>query len=191
MSEFQSPTQVLRDEHQVILRALHVLQEIFIRSDQYGETDYDGIQKCIYFFRLFADACHHGKEEDVLFPALEECGIAREGGPIGVMLDEHQQGRALVKQMSESLEPAREGHGAAKKTLFGAGRSYIDLLRRHINKEDACLFSMADRVMDTLSCQRVCGAYSQVCKRKLNGPTHDQLESLLIQLETEYDLGLV
>ena len=55
---------------------------------------------------MFADKCHHGKEEDVLFPELEKAGIARQGGPIGVMLHEHVSGREFIRRMSEAL-PAR------------------------------------------------------------------------------------
>jgi hemerythrin-like domain-containing protein len=33
------------------------------------------------FLTVFVDKCHHGKEEEFLFPALEAAGIAREGGP--------------------------------------------------------------------------------------------------------------
>ena len=40
------------------------------------------------FFGVFVDRCHHGKEEALLFPALEAVGIGNNGGPIGVMLRE-------------------------------------------------------------------------------------------------------
>ncbi len=178
-----SPTQLLRDEHVVILRVLDVLQEILFRSDCSGETDYQGIGDCVTFFQLFADICHHGKEEDVLFPELEAHGIPRQGGPIAVMLHEHRQGRALVTQMSELLEPARRSEGEARQRLCAAGRSYVDLLRQHIEKEDHCLFAMAEEVLDATSCRHVCNAYSQLCNRKLNGYSHAQLEELASQLE--------
>ena len=35
----------------------------------------DDARKAIEFFRTFADGCHHGKEEDCLFPKLQERGI--------------------------------------------------------------------------------------------------------------------
>ena len=59
------------------------------------------------FFRLFADQCHHGKEEELLFPLLEQKGIPRTGGPIGVTLHEHEEGRALVRQMGDAVEATK------------------------------------------------------------------------------------
>ena len=78
-------------------------------TDEQGDPlDYDLVAQCIIFFRLFADACHHGKEEDLLFTELEAQGMPRDAGPIAVMLDEHAQGRALVRTMAAALEQALE-----------------------------------------------------------------------------------
>jgi len=43
----------------------------------------------IGFLKEFADKCHHGKEEGLLFPALIQAGLPEKGGPIGVMLADH------------------------------------------------------------------------------------------------------
>jgi len=51
------------------------------------------VEQLFEFFSVFVDTCHHGKEEELLFPAMETVGISRESGPIGAMLGEHQQGR--------------------------------------------------------------------------------------------------
>lgn len=53
------------------------------------------LEQLLNFFRVFADLCHHGKEEQYLFPALEAAGIPRESGPAGVMLAEHAEGPRL------------------------------------------------------------------------------------------------
>lgn len=187
MGERESATGVLKSEHQVILKVLDVLEKILNRVDEGGSLDDHGMERCLTFFRLFADACHHGKEEDVLFPELESAGIPRQGGPIGVMLYEHQQGRELVRQMGTALEASR----ATKDrnwccALVQAGRSYVDLLRRHIGKEDHCLFAMAEQVMDEAGCGRVCSAYQQVCHRKFEGLSHSALEALADGLWKQY-----
>ena len=57
----------------------------------------------IGFLKEFADKCHHGKEEGLLFPAMVAAGIPDKGGPIGVMLAEHTQGRQFIRDMEESL----------------------------------------------------------------------------------------
>ena len=42
------------------------------------------------FTKNFTDVCHHGKEENSLFPQLEKKGMPRNAGPIAVMLMEHE-----------------------------------------------------------------------------------------------------
>jgi hypothetical protein len=56
------------------------------------------------FFQQFADQCHHAKEEDVFFPVLKQRGIPEQGGPIGVMLHEHDLGRDCVGRMREASQ---------------------------------------------------------------------------------------
>jgi len=67
------------------------------------------LEQLMDFFRGFVDRCHHGKEEDVLFPELEKRGVLRDGGPIGVMLSEHAMGRRHIREIAEALARLR-GH---------------------------------------------------------------------------------
>ncbi len=53
------------------------------------------------FLRGFADGCHHGKEEDILFQRLIERGFPREAGPLAVMYHEHEVGRSHVRALME------------------------------------------------------------------------------------------
>jgi len=147
MSEQRTPTGMLRAEHRLILEVLDVLERI-VETGQTGEWDVDSMEECVAFFRLFADACHHGKEEDLLFPELEARGMPKDSGPIAVMLFEHRQGRALVAQMAGALEGARQGETEPLSRFENAARAYIQLLRGHINKEDNVLFNMADFMFD-------------------------------------------
>jgi hemerythrin-like domain-containing protein len=185
MAEPRTPTGVLREEHQLILRVLDVLQKI-VENGGAGDWDVDAMEECVAFFRLFADACHHGKEEDLLFPELETRGMSKDEGPIAVMLLEHRQGRALVAQMAEGLEGARKGEEVGTAKFDSAARAYIELLRRHIFKEDNVLFNMADFMFDAPGCQRLCGGYDAVCARRFEGQTKDELEILAGNLLSRY-----
>ena len=183
MSEGDSPTGLLREEHRSILRVLHVLEVLLDRGES-GDWDFDTLDDSIAFFRLFADACHHGKEEGLLFPELEARGMPREGGPIGVMLTEHQIGRAFVAQMGRSLERSRRGDADEVARLAHAGRGYITLLRNHILKEDNVLFNMADQLLAGPACRRLCDDYHAVCARHYEGRSKAELERLAAELET-------
>ncbi|MCC6352978.1 MAG: hemerythrin domain-containing protein [Verrucomicrobiae bacterium] len=185
MTDEGSATGVLRDEHQRILMVMRVLGRLLDAGERQGAWDLDAIGDCVMFFRLFADACHHGKEEDLLFPELEARGIPREGGPIGVMLYEHQMGRGFVRAMRDNLGPARGGDMGALTRLAEAGRQFIDLLTQHIHKEDHILFNMADHVIDGTACMGLCRKYDEVCGREFEGNTKAALEEIAARLRAK------
>jgi hemerythrin-like domain-containing protein len=139
--------QSLEAEHRVIEKVLDALERASDRVASGGEIDDDFFRRAISFVREFADGIHHQKEESVLFPRMEAAGVPRDGGPIGVMLYEHDLGRRHIRAMSEVLEAAQTGDSGACHALVDATRGYVELLRAHIHKEDAILFPMADRVL--------------------------------------------
>src|SRR3546814_5145013 len=94
------------------------------------------------FLREFVDTCHHGKEEGLLFPAMIEAGLPADGGPVSVMLSEHEQGRALVAAMANATEPAM-----LPAKFSEAAAAYAGHMRAHIEKENTVLFPMADRIV--------------------------------------------
>ena len=79
-------TAILRQEHEAILKVLGAAEEAARRIDSGGPVRREALSGLSEFFRLFADKCHHGKEEDLLFPLLESHGMPRSGGPTGVMM---------------------------------------------------------------------------------------------------------
>lgn len=185
----ESPVNVLRAEHQIILRVVRVLARLMDRFEQAGEFAEASLAKCVEFIRLFADACHHGKEEDLLFPVLESRGIPREGGPIGVMLYEHQVARGLTKDMAGALTDARTGDAAARTRFCQAARKYADLLTNHIFKEDNVLFNMGDRMMNPEDHSTLTTRFCAVNCRAFEGRRREELQQIADELEAEWGHG--
>jgi hemerythrin-like domain-containing protein len=143
-------TAALRLEHTVILKALDVLEaaaERRVAAESVPEATWSAL---LDWLRSFADARHHAKEERLLFPALEAAGVPRAGGPIEVMLEEHERGRALVREM--------RGVPAARRGVLA--RDFVRLLREHIAKEDQVLFELADAVLDLSAVEALVQAYA-------------------------------
>ena len=137
-------TDLLMQEHRAIERGLTVLEHATRRLEA-GETlRKDFLDDAIRFIRLFADQCHHGKEEGFLFPALERQGFPRQAGPLAVMQFEHDEGRRLVRAMTEILGEVKSRKTGAVETFGKDARAFTSLLRDHIRKEDEVLFVMAD-----------------------------------------------
>ncbi|MCS6806931.1 MAG: hemerythrin domain-containing protein [Blastocatellia bacterium] len=182
------PIDMLKSEHRVIERALGALDGICQRMEQNERIPSEALSSLIDFFRMFADRCHHGKEEAQLFPALVERGIPREGGPIGVMLYEHEVGRGLVKEFSQAAEAYHSGDASAGQQIISVGHRYIELLTQHIYKEDNILFRMAEQVLDEPSQRALGEAFEQVDSEFGDG-FHQRYEQLANALEQAWSSG--
>jgi hemerythrin-like domain-containing protein len=136
----EKASQDLMHEHKAILLILNVLEKICSLLKINEKANYQDIEQIIDFIKVFADKCHHGKEEGFLFPALEEAGIKKQNGPIGVMLIEHEKGRELVRLMQDSISD----NSIQIDKFIESSTSYINLLRNHIEKENSILFPMGD-----------------------------------------------
>jgi hemerythrin-like domain-containing protein len=141
------PTEILSLEHRAIEAKLDELEAEIARAEGGEPFPAAFFAEALDFFRHFADGCHHAKEENLLFPLLKERGMPVNGGPIGVMLAEHDEGRAYLKAVRENLEAAGQGSGAARQQVYANARGYIRLLRNHIYKEDNILFRMARTIL--------------------------------------------
>ncbi|MHC4447556.1 MAG: hemerythrin domain-containing protein [Planctomycetota bacterium] len=154
-------TQCLRDEHQVILRVLDCFDLALQQARQAGKVSREVFEPFVEFFRGFADQCHHCKEEDRLFPCMERQGVPREGGPIGVLLEEHRRGRHRVTMMAEELQAADAGDPISIQTVLEQGQKFLELLRGHIEKEDHCVFGMADQLIGGADLANLTDEYRQ------------------------------
>jgi hemerythrin-like domain-containing protein len=133
------PTQTLREEHRVILRALALVEVAAARLSGGRALPEGWWEGLLEWLRAFADRNHHAKEEEYLFPALAQGGVPATGGPVGVMLEEHTEGRALIRAMAE-------GHVDRR---MEAARRYVHLLRDHIDKENGVLLPLTEAVLDS------------------------------------------
>ena len=101
------------------------------------------IGQVVEFTGGFADACHHGKEEDSLFPALERAGMPSSTGPIAVMLAEHEKSREIAGRIRRAAE-SYGADGSRSGELAAAMEEYASHISEHIWKENNRLFMMAD-----------------------------------------------
>lgn len=178
----QYASKILRTEHEDILLGLQILEHITTRINQQDHITIQDISDLVTYVRLFADRCHHGKEEDIMFPAMERHGIPNQGGPIGQMLIEHDQGRNYIASMKAAIS---DGQLAAKQ-FSAAATAYIHLMRAHIEKENEVLFMMGDRMMPQTVQQQLIQEFNDFEAQVIGKDTHDQLQKTLLKLKKIY-----
>lgn len=170
------PVDELTREHQTILLVLGAMERELrplhdgapIRRAFWGSA--------LEFLEHYADRCHHGKEEQLLFLELERAGLPAEHGPTACMRQEHELGRNGRRRMVAAVQ---DGNGVA---LAHAAGGYVELLREHIGKEDQVLFPMAKSVLDQAAIERLRRGFITVEQRDLGVGSHELYEQLAREL---------
>ena len=179
-------TDILKGEHELIVAMLQVIDAMCAKMESGEHVEHGDIANTIDFIRNFADRCHHAKEENLLFPAMEKAGISRDRGPIGVMLAEHTAGRNFVKGMDQALQLMKEGDDTATEMFIADGQGYVSLLDGHIMKENNVLFDMADEHLSAQQQKDLVDGFERVEREEMGPGVHDRYHELLHRLRDRY-----
>lgn len=138
--------EILVKEHDQITKFLDRLEKECLSILKDKTIDEEFFKASISFIREFADNIHHKKEEDILFKyMIEELGLLGEKVIKNGMLVEHQLARSYVFKLENSLN-------SYKKTkddrdilqIIANSMAYVNLLREHIDKENATVYTFAE-----------------------------------------------
>jgi hemerythrin-like domain-containing protein len=179
-------TEELKKEHQGIKLMLRILRVIAAKVEEGERLPQGDLEAIAEFLSVFADKCHHGKEEEYLFPALEAAGVSREGGPIGVMLSEHTKGRALIAGLKEAIPGLGSGERNAPGRFASVAREYAGLLTQHIEKEDGVLFPMTEARITADQDEELFEAFENLERERIGSGKHEEFHRLLKRLKKAY-----
>jgi hemerythrin-like domain-containing protein len=128
------PAGPLMIEHRLIERMIALLEKEAQRLKGGCNADPEFLRSAVDFFRTYADACHHGKEEDILFARLKEKPLSAEHKRIlDELLAEHVIARKLVGRLASETDATREDAIQCIKEIDA-------LYKAHIEKEDKRFF---------------------------------------------------
>lgn len=142
------PVQELKEEHRLVLELLNKVNRTLEAADAETAASWPGVldAACRYFRKEVA--VHFTKEEDALFPAMEKYW-GHQGGPVVVMLKEHQEHRHMLDQLCVAVQ---NRDVAAVRSIWQAFNPHLTM---HIMKEDTVLFPMAERMFDEAACLEI------------------------------------
>ncbi len=178
-------TQILMEEHRLIERVLTALQTAANHLSQGEEIRPAFFINVALFNKNFTDACHHRKEEGVLFIAMNEAGVPTRGGPIGVLLAEHEQGREITRAMKDAAQKWEAGDLTARAVVVQDALGYVTLLRVHIHKENNIFFPMADRLIPLDRQEKVATDFERIQQEETGEGLHEKYIALAEVLEKE------
>lgn len=176
-------TDILKREHRVINIVLDSLDRASQALKEGRNVPSWVFADGLDFLRNFADRCHHHKEEDRLFPLYEEKGLPTSGGPIRVLIMEHEKGRRYLKEASSAYDEWVQGNKTAGLAMARELQAYIDLLRSHIEKEDSILYPMGDRLLSKADDQMLVKQFDDIEEQEMGPGVQEKYHEMIDKLE--------
>src|ERR1035437_5467385 len=177
-----TPIEVLEAEHRVIQKMMAGMSVLAEQIEGGGPVDVALLERIEVFLRTFADRCHHGKEENFLFPALIRRGVPSHGCPIGGLTMEHQKGRVMVGELADAIRGYAAGESPARENLIKSLRALVAFYPSHIWKEDYLLFPLAGKVLTPQDQQELMDKFETV-ERELGIEGHEGFDKVATELE--------
>ncbi|MEK6864939.1 MAG: hemerythrin domain-containing protein [Thermoproteota archaeon] len=167
----------LRRDHDLIEKVIKAMESTIQLLNDGKQIPESILLPVIDFSKNFTDVCHHSKEENSLFPALEQAGMPRNMGPIAMMLMDHERSREIGKEMENSAKDYISSGNSTK--LISDMQQYVEHITEHLWKENNRLFMMAEARLQYVS-KKVDKELNEIEESKLKeiGKTREHYEQL-------------
>ena len=174
-------TASLRKDHDLIEKVIKAMEATIQLLNDGKKIPESILLPVIDFSKNFTDVCHHSKEENSLFPALEQAGMPRNMGPIAMMLMDHERSREIGKNMEESASEYLSSGNS--ENLINFMKQYVEHITEHLWKENNRLFMMAEARLQYVS-EKVDKELNEIEQSKLKetGKTREHYEKLVENL---------
>jgi hemerythrin-like domain-containing protein len=142
------PIGPLMIEHRLIEKMIRLMAQETTRirenmsiSPHFAFVEGKFIDAAVDFLQTYADQVHHGKEEDILFTALQEKTLSLEHQQIMQELQEdHKWGRKTTASLLAAKVQYVSGRTEALTEILENLASLAEFYPRHIEKEDKHFF---------------------------------------------------
>jgi hemerythrin-like domain-containing protein len=180
------PIENLKAEHDDMLIMLDVLERMSEKLASGESIQIDHLKDVLKILQVFADKCHHGKEENYLYTAMLEAGVPEKGGPLSILLSEHGRGRRFVEEMKSLLDSYEKGESGCLIMLATPFLQYVDLHQSHIWKENNLLFPMAEEMVPGEKLNSLEGQFKRFENEQIGQGTCEAFRKMIENLSNIY-----
>lgn len=177
------PRGPLMIEHRLIEKMLNLTRKELeiIKKDQVVDPVF--IDTIVDFIRTYADRTHHGKEEDILFKALESKELHDvDRKKLQELVDEHVSARQIVKELVEATESYKNGDNKSMGTIIDKLTFLINFYPAHIEKEDKVFFPDTEKYFPPEELDRMLDDFWEFDKKMI----HEKYNKLYDSLSKKY-----
>lgn len=135
------PITPLMIEHRLIERIIALMKEGWENAQRENRVNARFIESVTHFIKAYADECHHGKEENILFRELEKKSLSDEHQRIlEELMEEHRQARDATRALVDANAKYKLGNPEALSKVLDGLEFLIHFYPKHIEKEDKHFF---------------------------------------------------
>ncbi len=169
----------LVQEHEKIIRVLEIIKKVQENDKISEEALLKFYLELADFIEIYADKCHHGKEEHNLYHTLAPLSGETGKEMIIKLLDEHVQARNLTKLIRSAalVGNISEATSAAAK--------YRNLLIDHITRENEEMFPTIEKRITLEQEEVIHGHFLAVEKRTLGEGGVARIDGIIKGWETD------
>lgn len=155
----QSWDELLKQDHEITERVFAAMEAQFASAAGPAPAQ---VGLLVEYLQGYVDRCHNQKEELHLFARLEGKGMPRHGGPLAVMLQEHERAKEILSRLVPLGCAFAAGNAAALPELHATFAEYATLCKDHFWKENDILYPMAQRMLSDEDAAEVVGGIEAV-----------------------------
>jgi hemerythrin-like domain-containing protein len=176
------PIGPLMIEHRLIERMIDVMREELNLFEKEKKLDPEFLAMAVDFIRTYADRCHHGKEEDILFRELGEKNLNDEHRrSMEELVEDHRWGRKMTARLAEANRRYVEGDRDAMSVVIDCMRSLVQFYPKHIEKEDKRFFIPCMDYFTEAERQTILGEEWEFDRNLI----HEKYKNIVVSIEKE------
>ncbi len=135
------PVGPLMIEHRLIERMVKLMARELPRMEGKKGANIGFLSEAIDFIRTYADRCHHGKEEDILFRDLAAKLLSAEHKKVmNELVEEHISARKIVSRLADAKERYARTQKDGFQEIITCLTELVEFYPAHIEKEDKRFF---------------------------------------------------
>ncbi len=161
------PREALRQEHGATMKMLAALQRIMAKVPDLKESETKELEALIEFFEIYVDRYHHGKEEQVLFPALCRTRTAQIDSLINSLVEDHREARTIMEKIKSNAVTLHSSPEADHHKFVERADRYVDFVRKHIRKENSELLPLIEENLSETERLQMAGQFYDLEKATL------------------------
>ncbi|MFZ0944559.1 MAG: hemerythrin domain-containing protein [Syntrophobacteraceae bacterium] len=181
-----NPRDALREEHGAIMKMLATLHRFIAEVADLKEADTKDLKALIEFFEIYVDRCHHGKEEQVLFPALSRVRTAGIDSLINSLMEDHREARTIMEQIESNAVTLHSCSEADRYEFRERVDRYVDLVRKHIRKENSELLPLIEERLSETERLQMAGQFRDLEKTTLGSSGLEVFPASVRRLSQKY-----